>query len=238
MTAAEERIAQLYGDVDLTAATGVVHVVSVVGEDEPRVIKIGPGAPKSATDFFALNLARARADAILVTGKILRAEPQLRYELPAELARWRGDREAPELIVLTSGRGLDPKHPALSGAWARPVIFTREDAAPALSETNLVVVGHPDPSPRAAIDWALSEGAAVVSVEAGPSAAASLYERRPLVDEVLLSEFRGAVTDDQLGGSPFSREQLQTHFRPDRPPHTIDEPSGPWQFTRWTRTDL
>ena len=238
MTAVEERIAQLYGDVDLAAATGVVHVVSVVGEDEPRVIKIGPDAPKSATDFFALNLARARADAILVTGKILRAEPELRYAIPDDLRRWRGDREAPDLIVLTSGRGLDPGHPALSGDWARPVIFTSEEAAPALSGSNLVVVAHPDPSPRAAIDWAVSDGARVVSVEAGPSAAASLYERRPLVDEVLLSEFGGEIADAQLGGSPFARETLETHFRPDRPPHAVDEPSGPWQFTRWTRATI
>jgi riboflavin biosynthesis pyrimidine reductase len=199
------------------------------------VIEIGPESPQSDTDFFALSLARARADAILVTGKILRAEPQLRCILPDDLGRWRGVRPPPDLVVLTRGRDLDPSHPALSGAWARPVIFTTEESAAALAASNLVVVGHPDPSARAAVDWAVSEGARVVSIEAGPSAAASLYDARPLVDEVLLSEFRGDLPDELRGGSPFTRETLEAHFRPDRAPHTVEEPSGPWRFTRWTR---
>src|SRR5690606_10982602 len=74
---------------------------------------------------------RARVDAILVTGAVLRAEPALRYELAPGLRAWRetiaGLREPPLLCVLTGG-AIDLAHPALCG-WARPLVLTTPAAA-------------------------------------------------------------------------------------------------------------
>ena len=91
---------RLFGAVPID--DGVVHVTALWAppEGERRTLLIGEHSPKSDHDFFSLNLARARADAILVTGKILREEPTLRYdlqgagELPAALAAWRRERAA------------------------------------------------------------------------------------------------------------------------------------------------
>ena len=186
---------QMFGSV--LPFRGVSHVTATW--EDPKdgsawVMAIGEETPKSEYDFFMLNLARARADAIIVTGKVLRDEPTLRYtlqgpgELPAALAEWRdvyaGRREPPLLIVLTSGRGLDPSHPALSGEWATPIIYTSNEAE--LPELSARVVRSSTPSLREAIRWAKSEGAAIVSLEAGPSSVLPLYDEPPAIDELLL----------------------------------------------------
>lgn len=193
------------GDVDALARSmfgavlpfrGVSHVTATW--DRPGgglwVMAIGDETPESEHDFFMLNLSRARADAILVTGKVLRDEPTLRYDLqgpgklPEALAEWRhthaGRSQPPLLIVLTSGRGLDPEHPALSGEWARPVLFTSDDAE--LPAMDARVVRTPTPDARSAIRWAQSRGATIVSLEAGPSTVLPLYEKPSVVDELLL----------------------------------------------------
>jgi riboflavin biosynthesis pyrimidine reductase len=234
----QQRIADLYGDVDLARESGVVHVVSVCdrGDGMLTVIRIGPCAPKSATDTFVLNLARARADAIIVTGKILRAEPALRYDLPADLLQWRRDHaglvQRPDLIVLTRGHDLQPTHPALHG-WARPIVFTTEDAA--RRSTMVDVVGHSNPSIRSAIAWARDNGARVVSIEAGPSTTRTLYEPPIAVDELMLSEFLGEIPDEARGGVLLRRDALETKLRAVAPPREVQEGSGPWRFGRWTR---
>ena len=226
----------LFHAPDLGAREGVVHVLALADEGEARLrnVRIGPASPKSAHDFFALNLARARADAIVVSGAVLRAEPALRYALagPAgeALGRWRRERaerrEPPRLVVLTSGRGLDPGHPALHG-WARAVVFTGEGAAlPPLE--GVEVVRHAAPSPAAAVAWAKGEGARVVSLEAGPSVTGPLHEAG-VVDEVMLSVFHGALVDEARGEPAFAWadfERLGTSSEPAR----VEEPSGPWSF--------
>jgi hypothetical protein len=131
-----------------------VHVTAVgrttarreaVGSERATLetIAIGPHSPKSATDFFLLNLARARADAIVTTGKILRDEPAVEHRLqgadgePAALAAWRrerlGKREPPCSVVLTTGREIDLFHPLFRSA-PRVIILTGESAAGALRE--------------------------------------------------------------------------------------------------------
>ena len=77
-------------------------------------IRINEHGPKSDLDFLALHIARARADGIIITGKILRDEPNLTYSLEADprwgdaLKQWRQRRwglcDPPWLLVLT-GRG-------------------------------------------------------------------------------------------------------------------------------------
>lgn len=176
--------------------SGVSHVTATWAnpEGELWVMAITEHTPKSEHDFFMLNLARARADAIVVTGKVLREEPTLRYTLqgagasPEALAQWRVEcakrTEPPMLIVLTSGRGLDPKHPALSGEWARPVIFTSKSAV--LPHVDAEIVRVDQPGARAAVTWA-KKRADTISIEAGPSTALSLYD--DMVDELLLGVY-------------------------------------------------
>jgi riboflavin biosynthesis pyrimidine reductase len=237
----QQRIAELYGDVDLARCTGVVHVVAVwEGDDEAlRVIRIGPSAPKSPTDAFVLQLARARADAIVTTGKILRAEPALHYALPPDLLAWRREHmrleQRPDLIVLTRGHDLDLAHPALHG-WAQPIVFTTEAAADRLDSAQQVrAVGHVDLSLRTAIDWAVAQGARVVCIEAGPSSAATLYDSRVAVDELMLSEFLGELALQARGGVLMHRDQLEAKLRLTTRPRDVQEESGPWRFSRWTR---
>jgi riboflavin biosynthesis pyrimidine reductase len=238
-------VRQLYGPVDLRTSTGVIHVVAAFEHDDDlRVLAIGPSAPQSETDFFVLNLTRARADAIIVTGKVLRDEPELRYDLQGAsavgLSQYRerilGKTQPPRLIVLTSGRGLDPTHPALH-SWARPVIFTSEAAtlpAAVTEHESIEVVRHPEPSLRGAIEWARSGGDHTIAIEAGPNTARSLYDGdRDLLDELLLSTFEGSTATEARGDILVGRTQLERQLV--RPHHemTVEEPSGPWRFERW-----
>ena len=122
----EERIARLYGDdVDWCTATGRLHVAAIHAASE-RVLAIGPAAPPSETDRFVLGLARARADVIVTTGSILRAEPELVHrfaETPqadAAFAAWRrsvlGRADPPRLLVLSASGDLPKAHPAFAAS--------------------------------------------------------------------------------------------------------------------------
>lgn len=238
----DAHIARMYGPVDLRAATGLVHVAAVAG---PRweVIRIGPDSPASLHDRFALELCRARADAIVVTGKILRDEPDLRYDLAlgldtlsTGLHAWRRERmgkvEPPTLLVLTSGRGLDPGHPALSAdSWARPLVFTSRDAE--LPPLTIECARVEAPSLAAAVAFLRDRGAKTVALEAGPGTTAPSYRgEHPVIDELLLSRYGG-----DLDGVPVT--DAFTPPKPDgflRRSHLqVDEPSGPWSFSRWVR---
>lgn len=228
------RMRALYGE-ELGAMRGVLHVVAVhEGGGGRRVIRIGEHAPKSDADFFALELSRARVDAILVTGAILRAEPELRVELSGELARWREDalglREPPWLVILTRG-DIPLAHPALSGG-ARPIVFTGERAARELrARSGVETVGVPAPSARAALSYLLGERRCrSVSVEAGPTAAVPLYADPSAIDELALSVFTGPLDPRARGGAFLDEPDLERGYAR-RSVHR----DGPWRFERWTR---
>jgi riboflavin biosynthesis pyrimidine reductase len=240
----------LYGS-SLAEDAGVLHVTALfdAGDGPLRTLKINEHTPKSEHDFFALNLARARADAIFVTGRVLRSEPELRYslqgagELPAALAAWRrevaGRHEPPQLVVLTSGRGLDLAHPAFH-SWARPLVFTGDAGAPDLAaqaeREGVEVVAHGAPSLRAALEWARSGGARTLSVEAGPSTASALYDEPLAVDELMLSIFEGQDVPEAARGAPLrSREQLEERLGAARSELVVEEASGPWRLARFSR---
>ena len=151
--------AALYGG-PVGAARGVLQVVAVAEREGARhVMRIGEHSPRSDTDFFALNFARARVEAILVSGAVLRAEPELRYELGGPgrageaLGMWRralGLEAPPWLLVLTRG-DVPLDHPALR-SWAKPIVLsTREAAARMRAEAACEVLGMEAPSPRAAL---------------------------------------------------------------------------------------
>lgn len=235
----------LWGHVELDRNAGVLHVVSTwSGEDGRHVIRITPQSPKSETDFFLLNLARARADVVLTTGRILREEPHLEYSFPAawaaEMIRWRetamGRTTPPKLAVLTSGRDLDVNHPALHG-WAPPVIVTSQDAARALRPRlpgHVDVIGLKLPSASEAIAWSRAFGASTISIEAGPSTARALYADPASVDELWLSEFLEADLAHVLRGPiVFQGVPGGASLQATGAQGVRHEPSGRWRFSRF-----
>lgn len=222
----------LYGE-ELGVVDGVLHVVAVHGGDDGRwVMRIGEHSPKSTTDRFVLDLARARVEAIVVTGAILRDEPELRYVLPAALERHRrqvfGLSAPPWLLVLTRG-DIPLDHPALKG-WARPLIFTTEASAERLrARSELEIVGVAEPSARAALAHLRDvRGCRSISVEAGPKVAAPLYERPCAIDELALSVYTGSLDPRAKGGRFLDESDIERAFV-----RTGGYREGDWRFERW-----
>jgi riboflavin biosynthesis pyrimidine reductase len=242
------RARDLYGDA-LGAMRGVLHVMAVQARPGGghRVIRVGARSPKSDTDLFVLNLARARVEGIVISGSILRAEPDLRYNLQTEMTAWRRDvlgLEAPPwLLVLTRGANLPAAHPVFENrafeSEARPIVLTSVDAAPALRRalpSRVEVVGIDAPSPRAAIAHLRGDrGCRGVSIEAGPRVAMPLYAPPSIIDELMLSVYGGPL-DPDVEGPPFlSAPELEARLVRVGGPTEVDEPSGRWTFSRWLR---
>jgi len=243
-------VERLYGPVDLAVGEGVLHVTALwdpPGRDGPLVtLRINEHTPRSDHDFSVLNLARARADAIVCSGRMLRMEPRTRYDLqgpgssPRALGAWRreraGRREPPLLVVLTSGRGFDPGHVALAGE-PRPVVYAPREATGELEAktqgTRIEVVGAEDPSLRGVVAWLRrTRGARLVSMEAGPTTSARLYEPPVAVDELMLSRYREAELDERVVGPELlSMHELETRVGAGTAPVDVGEPSGRWTFT-------
>lgn len=225
----------LYGDLARCEQRGVVHVTALYTEPNGALhsLRICPSSPKSPHDFFALQLSRARADAIVITGQILRDEPTLRFELPEALVSWRARRHdtPPKLLVLTSGQSIDLAHPALDGTWASPVIFTGTEAATRIRpNASFGVVGHPEPSIETAIAWLRDEGARTITIEAGPSTSRVLHEAGH-VDQLVLSIFRGPVAAEARGPRLFADEaEVWRRLGTGTPPVIVDAGGGTWSF--------
>ena len=232
------------------APGGVIHPTAVWRRPQGRhvTIKITPDAPKSRHDRFVLNAARARADAIVTTGKNLREEPDLTAGLlgpPQEtgpIIAWRQTvlrKPEPALIVvLTSGRDIDFAHPIFEGS--RTVVFTGHDGGERLHrdalERGVEMATDAKPSIHRVVEFLRAEvGADVVSIEAGPSTSLELYRPAVVVDELLLSVFEGADLPPAVRGPDFLPvAKIEGAFTPS-PPYRVNEPSGPWSFQRWVR---
>jgi riboflavin biosynthesis pyrimidine reductase len=237
---------ELLGD-DPARAGRVLHVAAVWqdGAGVARVLRIGPETPRSRHDTFLLALARARAEAIVTTGKILREEPALTHGLlgpPAlrnALAAWRRERLVlgldPWLLVLSSGRGLDPAHPAFH-APLRPLLFVPAEAATGLrerfAETDARVVSVPKPDVRLALDHLGRLGARRVTIEAGPTTARELYAEPVHVDELWLASFAGQPAEAVIGEPFVDETRLAAALPLATEPVAREEPSGPWRFLR------
>jgi hypothetical protein len=177
-------------------------------------IQINEHGPKSDLDFLALHIARARADGIIITGKILRDEPNLTYSLQADprwgdaLKQWRqrhwGLCDPPWLLVLTGRGDIDFGHPVFRSE-VRPLIFTTDRAAARkLAAAPYPVVSDEAPDIRRAIQHLhLARDCECVSIEAGPSTARALYERPMLVKELLLSVYLEPSLDERAKGEPL-----------------------------------
>lgn len=237
---------ELLGD-DPARAGRVLHVAAVwqSGAGVARVLRIGPETPTSPHDAFLLSLARARAEAIVTTGKILREEPALTHGLlgpPAlrsALAAWRRERLVlgldPWLLVLSSGRGLEPAHPAFH-APLRPLLFVPAAAATGLrerfAETDARVVSVPKPDVRLALEHLARLGAKRITIEAGPTTARELYAEPVRVDELWLASFGGRPAEAVVG-EPFVDEARLAAALPEASlPVARDEASGRWSFSR------
>lgn len=238
----------LLGD-PLRTRPALAHVVAVWSPDGERneVMRSIAGAPRSAADRFVLNLARARADAIVTTGAVLRAEPGLRFvlvgpEAPA-MMRWRIDVHhllPPTALVLSGGVDLDLEHPALKGP-AHVVLFVPEERADPVRRSLrsfkwVKVQGDPQPSLERAVAWLRAErGAQSISVEAGPSVARRLYDASIGIDELLLSRYSGESLDDALrAGALPPHSDLSKHLR--RAYATQVDADG-WSYERWIAKD-
>lgn len=217
----------------------VRHVCAVSAEGS--VMRISPRTPRSALDFFLLNAARAGAGAILTTGRILREEPEVVHGVQgppasvAALGAWRreilGLGALPWLAVLTSGRAVDPDHPAFAAGL--PVVFlTSPDGERRLRDGGLPSGARVQADSRTdaahAVTWLAAEAPpGAVLIEAGPSVARALYDSGR-IEELWLSRYLGDDLPEDLEGGRFE-ESASVPVRS----HTEHvEPSGRWRFSR------
>jgi riboflavin biosynthesis pyrimidine reductase len=228
----------------------VIHVAAVWRESAQSFVTlaIGEESPASETDRFLLGVARARADAILTTGRILRREPAVTHALDAPagwseaLEAWRrerlGKREPPLSVVLTSGRGLDLEHP-LFRSGTRTLVYTSEGASRELAgraaALGVEVVGRPRPGPRDALDHlARVRGVATLSIEAGPSTSLALYKDPFAVDELMLSIYLEPTLPAAVRGPAFlSPARIAATLGSAPRGHASREASGRWLFRRY-----
>jgi riboflavin biosynthesis pyrimidine reductase len=228
---------------------GVLHVAAAVGSPSGAVVvfRIGPRAPRSSTDRFVLGLSRARADAIITTGRILREEPRTTHDLgetpsaTKALLAWRrdvlGKAELPWSVVLTRG-GLDLDHPLL--ARGRAVIVTGRKTADSLSRraraAGVLLLPRARPSLRDAIEAVRNElRGETVCIEAGPSTARALYRRPIAVDELLLSICDGRLAPGLEAGRLPSEGRLVRLLGPPRDSVVRSEGGTRWRFLRFRR---
>lgn len=249
--ACDERIRQLYGE-GLERDAGNLHVLALwqAPNGPPRIIRIDSHAPQSETDRFALHLTRARADIVVTSGSILRAEPDLVHEIGdsdamrREFRAWRsevaGRNQPPQDLVLTRDRDLDLGHP-LFRSPGRHILYTEQATAatlePLAQARGIRVVGRPAPSLRDALAWLRDNtGARTIALEVGVRASAPLYDPPLAVDEILLSLYLEPQLPETQRGAPFFElAQLAEHFDTVGTPVVRHEASGRWRFQRLRR---
>ncbi|HKK71776.1 MAG TPA: hypothetical protein VKA86_11205 [Candidatus Krumholzibacteria bacterium] len=241
-----ERAALALFGAPLRERPALSHVAAVWSPDDRHrhVLRIDPRGPRSDTDRFVLGLGRARADAIVTTGAILRAEPTLRFDLrgpgAGALMRWRVDVHElgpPIVLILTHG-ALDFDHPALKGP-ARVVLYVPDDRVDFVRKRLtsfrwITVCGDETPSLERALDWLRREReCASISIEAGPSTASPLYEPEGAVDELLLSRWTGDRLDEDLIAGDLPDDTTLRHTMERVHASPVDDQG--WVFERWVR---
>jgi hypothetical protein len=226
--ASVERAARALFGAALDVRPAVSHSFAAWSTGEHALltaIRINEFGPKSDLDFLALHIARARADGIVITGKILRDEPNLSFDLRADprwgdaLVSWRerhwGLVDQPWLLILTGLGDIDFSHPVFHGG-VRPIIFTSDRVASRkLAAAPCPVVADEAPDIRRAVQHLqLSRDCDCVSIEAGPSTARTLYESPVAVKELLLSVYTETSLDERAQGAPLVKlSEVRGMFR-------------------------
>ncbi|KPK17220.1 MAG: hypothetical protein AMJ62_01785 [Myxococcales bacterium SG8_38] len=247
-TSVDHAARALFGS-SLDSRPSVSHSIAVWRAEENApltTIRINEYSPKSDLDFLSLHIGRARADAIIITGKILRDEPTLSYDLHADprwgdaLVSWRERRwglfEPPWLLILTESGDLDFGHPVFR-SWARPLIFTTDRTATRkLAAAPCPVVSDEAPDIQRAIQHLqITRECECVSIEAGPSTIRSLYKRPMRVKELLLSVYLESSLDDRARGEPLIElSEVRAMFRRETSA-THREGTQHWSFHRLRR---
>lgn len=232
--AAARRTARLF-EVDFRDSdTGIVQVAAIWAP-ERRFIDVRPGSPRSETDHFLLNLSRARSDAIITTGAILRAEPGVTHAIDsADLRAFRNERlgkaRNPISLVLTSGRGLNGSHPMFQSGES--FAFTSACSLP-----GITVVHDPSPSLARAIRHLREKrGCRLISLEIGPETTQEAFRESGLLTELMLSSFLEPELDPAFRGGAFpSEESLDSIFPVQTRRFESREESGMWQFCLYRR---
>jgi len=237
------------------APEGVLHVMAVArrAQGDLAALALGDGAPRCDEDRFALALARARADALLTTGAIVRQEPGLHHgsraltaSLPASLAaafaawRQRGGRRRPATtVIMTRSRDLDLDHPLFADGGP-VIVFTGADAPTRfgidLARRGAMLISDSHPSLARCLARLAQAGLAAVTVEAGASVARGLYQPPYAVDELLLSTLEPeALEPGQTRGILLREDQLNARLRPVAPAYETRTEAGLWRLRRWRR---
>lgn len=227
---------------------GMIHSAAIwEGPHGPRSLRIGEHAPASAVDYFLLHAARARANAMVTTGRILREEPSLRYDLGASspfgeaLQAYRresvGIAERARVIVLSTGIDVPFAHPAFHG-WAEPVLFVPDEAPRSVDDLarfhGITLRRFPHLSLDIALDALRRDGARTTLVEAGTSTTRALYDDRRGFDELILTRFLDAGIDARaIGGAFPDRATLEQIHGAPASETAYTEPSGAWSVSRY-----
>lgn len=219
--AIDRRLERLYGAVEWAKAGGLLQVAAIA-EPGRRVIAIGAAAPASPTDRFVLGVARARSDAIVTSGAVLRAEPELVHRLgesreeEAALQAWRAHRlgrsRAPWLVVLTRSGTIPVGHPAIRSATGG-LVWTSAAGRARLGARvgRLDVVAGADARPAAQLpeDGGAGLTRAIEHVRAQPAVETVLIEAGPSLTRPLYGEPRRL---ERLPGAPLLDELLLSCF--------------------------
>jgi riboflavin biosynthesis pyrimidine reductase len=250
----------LYGTAE-PPRPGVLHVMHVARDAQGRLaaLRIGaPSTPKSETDFFVLNAARAHADAVLTSAENLRREPGLSHALQGPwaeaLARYRREtlrKQAPlTCAILTRTGDLPFAHPVWDDGSTKIVFMPASAISSSLSLTLSQVRGEregrgdPPPAPRivqlpdldavSAAQWLRANGASLVSVEAGPRSVRSLYEASA-ISELWLTHWQSVSADAEFAGPLPADETLFRELvllgSSERSEH-----GHSFRFERWSRS--
>ena len=245
--AVADRVQEIYGE-NLVADAGVVQVSSgwEDADSDLHGIRIGPSAPRSSTDEFVLGLARARADVVVTTGRILRQEPDLQYRLSEaadlNLAAWRHDqlrrRTPAEILILTSGQDLDWDHPIFGGVSSVSLFMGTDAAASEMVASRppgVRVIPDSAPSLQSLLQFLRARtDVGTISLEVGPSTAGSLYRRPGWIQEWMLSVYLAVslpkAVMSGLWPNAAARAAAGLSLKSE---HIQEEESGTWAFQRF-----